>query len=364
MKQSKRRWIIVGTVIVAVVLGASMLVTRVLVDAEDNTTAPNATMTLERGDIKNTVSGTGYLSAEASVDLKSSTSGTVEDILVTEGEAVSEGKLLVQMENDEETLALLEATNRLEDARLALKSAQASRLPATEIARLERELALQELEVQLKQTALADTVIKAPFTGVVSEIYVEEGELAAGDTVNASEPILRLIDVGTLYAKVNVDEVDIARVETGQAVEISVDAYSDLVFPGRVMTIAAEATNESGIVVIEVLVRLDKPDSRLKPGFTATADIVVEQAEGVLLLPVEEVQQRGDEYFVIVMRNGSPTPQPVEVGITDGTDIEIRSGLAEGDTVVSVGLQALIAARERAEGSNSAKAGPRRMMRM
>ena len=336
-------------VVVAVVATGGIAGYRFFLEADNQEHVELPTITVGRGDIINVVSATGYLSAEASIDLKGNKSGTVKEILVAEGEAVKKGQILVRLEDDEENMMLLEAKNSLEDSILELESARVGRSPASEINRLERQLTLKQLQVQLQQTDLDNTVVSAPFAGTISEIYVEEGELAAGDTVNASEPILRLVDLSSLYAEVNVDEVDIARVRTGQSVNVAVDAYPSTIFTGKVTTIAPEATNNSGIVIVGVTVLLDSADPRLKPGFTTSVDIIIEQARGVLILPTEEVLYRGGRYSVMLLQNDEPTPTEVEVGISDGTNIEIREGLREGDVIASVGLDALIAARKRAD---------------
>jgi len=212
----------------------------------------------------------------------------------------------------------------------------------------------------LGKKELEDTELRAPFSGIVSKVYVEEGELAMGANVSTSEVILRLIDTNRLFAEVNIDEVDIAQVRSGQTVNITVDAYPNEIFPGKVVSISPEATTISGLVVIEVKIELEGANPKLKPGFTASADIVVEEAKNVILLPVEEVIERTGKYFVTVFENGKPTPRVVEVGISDGTYLEITTGLQDGELIIASGLQALIEMRRAQQsGRESESSRPR-----
>jgi len=110
-------------------------------------------------------------------------------------------------------------------------------------------------------------------------------------------------------------------------------------------------------VVIEVKIELEKADPRLKPGFTASADIIVEEAKNVLLLPVETVSETERGSFVMVSKEGSATHRKVTLGISDGTNVEIKSGLEEGEMILSSGLEKLI--EERREQREAEQRAPR-----
>lgn len=343
----RRKRLVLWILTVCVVVGVGGTFTyKFMVSGAEAENSQLPTTTVQRGDITRIVSATGYLSARASVDLKASKSGTIEELPVQEGDVVKKGQVLARFEDEEEKLSLVQAENALKDAQLELESARVSRYSTSEIQRRQREVKEKVLELELAEEELEDTVLKAPFSGIISKIYVEEGELAAGESVSSSKEILRLVDTSSLFAEVNVDEVDIAQVASGQQVEVTVDAYPDEIFLGRVVSIAPEATTTSGLVVIEVKVELDEASPKLKPGFTTSADIIVAQAKDVIVLPIEEVKQRGERYFVMVVQDGKPTPRQVEVGVSDGSLVEIESGLQEGEVIPSTGLQGLIEMRQ------------------
>ncbi|MBC7189778.1 efflux RND transporter periplasmic adaptor subunit, partial [Candidatus Aerophobetes bacterium] len=340
--KGKRKVFLVVVAGIIVVAGVSF-VYKFVFSADENNLPPDLslqTIAVQRGDIIETVSATGSIIAHADIDIEAKKSGAIiEELLVEEGEYVREGQILVRLEDDEERLSVLEAENALEDALLELESAKLSHAPPSEIKRKEREVAEKKLVLELAKKKLEETVIKAPFSGIISEIYVEKGEVIAGVGASSSNKILRLIDTSRLFAEVNVDEVDIAKVKLGQRANVKTDAYPDEIFTGKVVSIGREAETSEGLVVVKVKIELDRPDSRLKPGFTASADIIVGEAKNAIILPVEEVRKREGRYFVTVLQNGKPVPREVEVGVSDGTYIEIKKGLKEEDIVVATGLK-------------------------
>ncbi len=343
MKNMKKwiLWIVIGA---AVAAGAVGLSSRFLFSEKEEPRQQASLVAVERGDIQRIISATGFLSAQASEEVRFSKQGRIEEILVEEGDYVEEGEMLAKLEDDKERLSLLQAENSLKEAESELESARLGS-PKSVVEKKERQLRERGLELQLKRKDLEDTVLKAPFSGMVSKVYVEKGEMLSGQTGSASGAILRLIDTSRLFAEVTVDEVDIALVREGQRSEVMIDAYPDEIISGKVVHIAPETTTSQGLVGVDVKIELAKLDPRLKPGFTATTDIIVGEAKGALILPVEAVNETPMGSFVVVPEEGNPTQRRVNLGISDGTNVEIKSGLEEGEMVLSSGLQRIIEER-------------------
>jgi len=344
----KRRILYIGAA-AGIAAAAGIIAWSLWFTAGDSPEVALRTLTVERGDITRVVSATGHLSARADVELRGGKSGTIEEILVKEGDHVREGQVLARFEDDQEELNFLQAEHALEEAEVALESARVSRASRQEIRTKERELAECRLQLALRKDALNDTVVTAPFAGIVSKVYVEEYELVLGETLSTSEPIARLVDTNRLFLDVNVDEVDIAEVASGQTARITFDAYPDEIFAGRVTNVSPEATESSGLVVVEVTIELNDADPRLKPGFTGNADIVVAHAENVITVPVEEVVERGPVSLVMVLQDGESVQREVETGIFNESRIQITRGLKEGDELVLSGLAGLVARRNQAQ---------------
>jgi len=346
-------WIIVGVI---VALGGVGLGSRFFFSKNEEPLPQGSLVTVQRGNIYRIVSAMGFLSSQGSQEVKFSKQGRVKEILVQEGDYVKEGQTLAKLEDNKERLSLLQAENALKEAEWELESARLSS-PKSGVEKKERQLRERKLELWLKRKDLEDTLLKAPFSGMVSKIYVEKGEIVSGEAVSASRAILRLIDTSRLFAEVAVDEVDIAQARVGQRTQVTIDAYPDEIFSGRVVYVAPETTTSQGLVVIEVKIELEKADPRLKPGFTASADIIVEEAKNVLLLPVETVSETERGSFVMVSKEGSATHRKVTLGISDGTNVEIKSGLEEGEMILSSGLEKLI--EERREQREAEQRAPR-----
>ena len=257
-----------------------------------------------------------------------------------------EERLEWYLENDpEEVEKIREIEGDLEQAwndffRVASYSTDAKQVAVKE---MELELAKQSVE-QMKQALqqaqqaleqaqknLGEATITAPFDGVVAGVYADEG-----DTVPAMTTIVYLIDLTSMELEVEVDEIDIAEVKLGQKTIIEVDALPALQLEGEIKSISTLSIDTGGLVLYKVIISLNaSPDSGLKIGMSATADIIISERNNVLLVPDRAISQdsQGDP-IVKVMANEEIEERSVVLGISDGFDTEIVDGLNEGDIVV------------------------------
>jgi len=192
------------------------------------------------------------------------------------------------------------------------------------------ELAQQSLELAEKN--LNEATITAPFDGVIANVQAK-----GGDVVDAATMIVHLVKPTLLELIVEIDEMDVPKVTTGQAVQISVDALPEKEFTGEVASIYPLPTKVTGLVMYNVKIALAVPDSTaLKIGMRATADIIVNKKADVIKIPSEAVKEDGQGgHFVEVIVDKKVEKRPVSVGIDNGTETEIMSGLSEGETVIS-----------------------------
>jgi HlyD family secretion protein len=173
----------------------------------------------------------------------------------------------------------------------------------------------------------------APFDGTVISVGAEKGDL-----VSSSDIIVTLADLSNLRVRAIVDETDISKVEIGQQVEVTFDAFPGLSFLGQVLEVPLQGTLSQNVLTYEVPVSLEgAEDVALKTGMTANLSIVVGRRENALLVPALAVQQSEEGNVVMVQDTpqGTPVAMPVQVGLSDGTYVEIVSGLVEGDRVVA-----------------------------
>ena len=150
-------------------------------------------------------------------------------------------------------------------------------------------------------------------------------------------------------ATISLNEIDIARVQLGQKVTLTFDAITDLILAGKVAEIDSIGTVSSGVVNYNVKISFDGSNERIKPGMTVGADIITETKENVLIVPGSAIKTLNDENFVqvfnpeIYLTNGNqgitsdrtPEQKKVVVGASDDTNVEILSGLKEGEQIVT-----------------------------
>ena len=195
-------------------------------------------------------------------------------------------------------------------------------------------VAVRQAEVQLERARAAydDTVLRAPFAGIVNRVNVRVGGLASPGGL----PAFELVDLSQLHVLADVDEIDIAQVRPGQPVTITLDALPDQPLSGIVTHIADVATQDSGVVSYEVRLNLDETDVPVRVGMTAAATIIVREVDDVLVVPnlYVRLDRRTGEAFVNVLdENGELVERAIELGVQNESMSEVRSGLEEGDEV-------------------------------
>jgi HlyD family secretion protein len=217
---------------------------------------------------------------------------------------------------------------------------------------------IKQAEANLKSTLdnLNKTVFNAPINGMITSLKVEEGETAIIGTMNNPGTVLmNIADLSIMEVEVQVDETDVVGVRLGQEANIRVDAFPETVFKGKVTEIGSSAlqkvtggTTTQEAKDFKVVVTLENPSQKLKPGLSASADIITAHKKGVLAVPISSLVLRdgpavaGDkpdakkeEEGVYTVDNARVKFQTVEKGISGGMNIEITAGLKENQEIVS-----------------------------
>ena len=196
-------------------------------------------------------------------------------------------------------------------------------------------------QIAVNQAQVAKTTIRSPISGTVLQLAAQQGEtLAAG----LSAPTLIIVaDLKRLEVDAYVDETDIGKVKLGQPVQITVDAFPDEIMSGKVAKVASGSTIQQGVVTYGVTVYIDDTTHELKPDMTASVVIQTGKISNVLVVPAVAVQigVKGSTVNTLAKVDGKSVlkPVPVKTGGTDGVNVEIQSGLIEGQTIVLAGGQ-------------------------
>ena len=202
---------------------------------------------------------------------------------------------------------------------------------------LEKQVQAAEQALDEAESALEMEIMNAPFDGAVAVVYIEKGDVIPPAAVSAM-PVVRLLDTSTMELVIELDEIDIPGVETGQRAIISIDALPSLQLEGTVTSIAAVPTVEAGVVLYNARISFDVPEgAKLKVGMSATADTISTERSDVLLVPDRAISYSEGGPIVYVMVDEQIEERPVVIGITDGFQTEIKEGLEEGEVVVIPG---------------------------
>jgi len=182
-------------------------------------------------------------------------------------------------------------------------------------------------------------VIRSPASGTVLRRHVNPGDPVVPLTsYQAGTPLMTMADMGTLMFKGTVDEIDVGKLKEGMPVRIKIGALPDATVSGRLTRIAPKATEKEGTTLFDVEAAIENPGGvTLRAGYSANADVVIQEKANVLLLPERLASFDKEKAFVEVpgaILGAQPVKKEIKVGLSDGLKLEIVAGLAEGDEVV------------------------------
>lgn len=287
------------------------------------------------GSIARSVTVSGVIEPIRTVGVNSQVSGALLALAVEEGDRVSRGQPLARVD-DRELRAQLEAAEAsYQVAAASLERAEQLRerrvitLPEYERERTAEAAARAQLD-QLR-TRIAYTVIGAPVSGVVTEKRVEAGDLVAPQT-----RLFTIADVSTLVVRVGVSELDVVQLQVGDPATVGLDAYAGRSFAGRIRRVFPSADPATRLVPVEVELTSADP-AVARPGFLARVTFALGAHDGVLLVPASALIGGAGSQSVFVLEEGTAVRRTVTTGMTSEGRVEILTGLAAGDPVISKG---------------------------
>jgi HlyD family secretion protein len=361
--------------------------------------------TTGRRDLVAAVTASGKIQPKKKVDVSADITGRITKIAVREGDLVKQGQFLIQIDPTIYEANLQQASATMASAQAAEVQAKANQDQSERALRRTKELHTQspnlisteQLEqaqtafdiaqanlnaaqhqvdqaraaVQSARDNLRKTTLIAPMTGRVTRLAVEEGEVAVPSTFSKDIGLLLTVsDLSVIQAKVKVDETDVVRVHLSDSVEVSIDAFPDTVFIGRVTKVSnssvrdatSTATGQNDRAVdYEVEITLDKPPSDIRPDLSATARIVTDTRKQALSIPIialtvrenkpgatethqadtAAARKKKETEGVFVVKDGMANFRPVKVGIAGDEYFEVTDGLKSGETIVAGPYQAI-----------------------
>ncbi len=365
---------------------------------------------VSRRDLVSAVTASGKIEAKTKVDISADITGRIIKIAVREGDRVTKGQFLIQIDPAEYQAAVTRAeavvastqatlaqsrANRDQAERAWGRARQLTNLGPNLIARETAEQAqtayevaeatFQSTQAQLNESRaslqaardnLSKTRLVSPISGRVVRLAVEEGEVAVPGTFSRETGLLMTVaDLSVILAKVQVDETDVVRLAMSDSVEVTVDAYPDTTFLGRVTEVSHSAKltpteTASGstdrAVDFDVEITLKNPPQDIRPDLSCTARIVTDTRDHVLSVPIIALTVRDHERIAVETEEPAPmidttrrrprnkeaegvfivsdnvaSFRPVKVGIAGDEFFEVTEGVREGETIVAGTYQAI-----------------------
>ena len=358
-----------------------------------------------RRDLVAAVTASGKIQPKKKVDISADITGRITRIAVREGDLVTKGQFLLQIEPTIYQANLQQAEATYASSQAAAVQAKANRdqaqraLGRTKELRTQNPNLISQEQLEQAQTAfdiaeanltaaqhqvdqaraavrsasdnLRKTTLLAPMNGRVTRLPVEEGEVAVPGTFSKDVGLLLTVsDLSVIQAKVKVDETDVVRIHLGDSVDVSIDAFPDTSFTGRVtklsnssiLTAASSATGQNDRAVdYEVEVTLNHPPADVRPDLSATARIITDTRKQALSIPIialtvrenkpvstenrpldtAATRKKKEAEGVFVVDKGSATFRPIKVGIAGDEYFEVLDGLKQGETIVAGPYQAI-----------------------
>jgi len=361
----RKRWLIVLICLAVVFLAAAHRMSK-------NRAVDVRTLVVREvaGDQRSVLNASGYVTARRAATVSSKVTGKVIEVLIEEGQRVPAGQILARLDasNVQASLnlaqaqleaaeaSLVETRVRLEQAEkesrriAALASAQIAAEAEKDnaeaelnslrarLARQEKDVAVARSECAVWKQQLEDTIIRAPFAGVVTVKNAQPGEMIS--PISAGGGFTRtgigtLVDMDSLEIEVDVNESFLNRVQPGQAVEAALDAYPDVKMPCKVIAIIPAADRQKATV--KVRVGFDKTDARTLPDMGAKVSFrapAENRASHGFTVPAKAVHRQGAETTVTVIVQGLAEIRPVQADPAQGEEALVTSGLQAGDHVV------------------------------
>src|SRR5881397_835309 len=359
-----------------------------------------------RRDLVAAVTASGKIQPKKKVDISADITGRITHLAVREGDYVQRGQFLLQIDPTIYEANLQRAQALFASSEAGAVQAKANRdqaqraLQRTKDLRAQNPNLISQEQLEQAQTAfdvaeanltaaqhqvdqaraavrsasdnLRKTTLLAPMNGRVTRLPVEEGEVAVPGTFSKDVGLLLTVsDLSVIQAKVKVDETDVVRIHLGDSVDVSIDAFPDTSFTGRVtklsnssiLTAASSATGQNDRAVdYEVEVTLNHPPADVRPDLSATARIITDTRKQALSIPIIALtvrehkpistenrpvdtsafaRKKREAEGVFVVTSGVAAFRPVKVGIAGDEYFEVADGLKEGETIVAGPYQSI-----------------------
>jgi HlyD family secretion protein len=350
-------------VIVVVVVG--VIAAAIYLKAKSSATAKEngiKMVKVAKGDIVEKALAIGRIEPKKEIAVKSKISGIIKKVYVEVGDYVKVGEPLIEVQPDPTPMEYAEAKRSVQIAEVATSSArneygrmkqllQQKMISEKEYETADNALKEAELKLSLARDGLAllekgkfavadrmiDTVIKSPVEGTILERRVNEGDPVVPLTsYQAGTELLLMADMDSLLFKGTVDEIDVGKLDVGMGADLKIGAIPDEKITGRLSRISPKAKEKDNATLFDVEIEIvNRGGKVIRAGYSANADLVINKVASTLYVPERLVEFKDNKTFVEVKNEaGAIEKKEVQTGLSDGINIEVKSGLKDGDEIV------------------------------
>ncbi len=339
----KKYWKIVLPVVAVVVLGGVVTFRNASGNAESSARRNNAPLVEigkpTRGLVQYQLTYNGDVDPYQQATIYARITGNLESVAVNIGSIVRSGAVLARIDSVEPYDQVQQTAATYDNARLAYARSKSlltrNLISKQDVDNLNAAMKVAKANYELARTKLGYTRIVSPFPGIVTRRYLDPGTYLA----SSSTPLFQLMYVDSVKVVVNIQENDLPHVKPGARAEIKVGAYGDRRFAGTVtrMADALDLSTRSMPVEIDIPNR----DHALKPGMFCTVTIVTGEHPDAITIPTMAIQKDETGPFVYVARDNTAKRVRIQLGVEQGNNTEIRSGLDGSESIIVVGQQLL-----------------------
>jgi HlyD family secretion protein len=357
MKKQTKVWLgILGVVSLVGATGAVMALRG------NDGSSEHRTVDVKRDSLIQKALAVGNIEPDVEIEVKSQISGVVRTLFVEEGAFVKTGEPLLEVAPNPTPIELADSKRQVELREIELenlrKDVERKRelrarefITQEELEGAERDYERSRVQVQMAKERVAllekgsvrigsrniEGVIRSPIDGFILEARVEQGDpVVPLSNFQEGTVLIAMAEMSDLIFRGTVDEIDVGRLDEGMPAAIKIGALPDAKIDGEVYSISLKARTEDNATVFPIEIRLtDAEDVKLRAGYSANADIIIDRREDVLVIPERLVRfEEGAARVTVLQQDGTTEEREIETGLSDAINVEVVSGLEEGEKVV------------------------------
>lgn len=296
---------------------------------------------VQQGTVTKTISASGKVTSQEEIELKFQTSGMLTWVGVQEGEPVQSWQAIAQLDTRELQKNLekylrdyaKERNDFEQDRQVTYKDQIMTETVKRILEKNQWDLDKAIMDVEIKDIALKFATLVTPISGIVTQIDTK----VAGVNITPATAVFKVANPEKMIFKANIDEADIAGIIAGLTAKISLDAYPDQEFIGKIDKIdfSSVTTSGGGTAFSSQITLPENKNLRFKLGMNGDAEIILEQKDEVLNISTEAIFKKGEKSFVWLIKNGRATRQEIRTGLATDEKTEVIEGLKEGEKIVN-----------------------------